>query len=101
MFDPGGSGAGSLGRNVFFGSGMKFWDLGLFKSFRVTEGHKLTFRAELYNVTNTPRFGFPTRDLQSAVFGRITTTYNPQNFVGASRQDDTQRVVQLALRYTF
>ena len=65
------------------------------------ESRKLTFRAELYNVTNTPRFGFPTRDLQSAVFGRITTTYNPQNFVGASRQDDTQRVVQLALRYTF
>lgn len=101
LFDPGGSGRDTLGRNTFFGAGMKTWDLGVYKAFAVREGHKVTLRAEWYNVTNTPRFAFPTRDLQSAVFGRITSAYNPQNFVGASRQDDTSRVVQVAARYTF
>lgn len=101
VFDPGGSGAGTLGRNTFFGQGMKAWDMALAKTFSIREGHTLNFRAELYNVTNTPRFAFPSRDIQSAVFGRITSTYNPQNFVGASRADDTSRVTQVSLRYVF
>lgn len=101
FFDPGGTGKGSIGRNVFFGSGIKNWDLGLHKTFAVLEGHSLTLRAEMYNVTNTPRFAFPTRDLQSVNFGRIASTYNPMNFVGASRSDDTSRMVQIALRYVF
>ncbi|HET8546942.1 MAG TPA: carboxypeptidase regulatory-like domain-containing protein [Bryobacteraceae bacterium] len=102
FFDPGGSGSGSIGRNVFFGSGIRNWDLGLHKSFAMPrEGHELTFRAEAYNLTNTPRFAFPTRDLQSANFGVISSTYNPMNFVGAARTDDTSRVIQLGLRYRF
>lgn len=77
------------------------WDLAAAKSFAIREGHTLNFRAEMYNVTNSPRFAFPIRDLQSAVFGRISSTYNPQNFVGASRADDTSRVMQFSLRYVF
>ena len=37
----------------------------------------------------------------SAAFGRITSTYNTFNFVGASRLDDTARMVQFSLRYVF
>jgi hypothetical protein len=101
LFDPGGSGRGSLGRNVFFGKGLGTWDLALAKIFAIREGWTLNFRTEMYNVTNTPRWALPTRDLQSAVFGRISSTYNPQNFVGASRSDDTSRVMQLSLRLVF
>ncbi len=101
LFDPGGAGLGTIGRNTFFGAGMKFWDLAVFKSFALWEKHKLTFRAEMYNVTNTPRFAFPDRSIQSPNFMRITSTYNPQNFVGASRSDDVSRIMQFALRYTF
>lgn len=101
FFDPGGTGAGSLGRNTFFGQGITFWDLGVTKKFAVREGHNLTFRAEMYNVTNTPRWAFPGRSLNAVSFGVIAGTYNPQNFVGASRTDDLNRVVQLSLRYIF
>jgi hypothetical protein len=70
----------------------------VFKEFLILPENrlKLAFRAELYNVTNTPRFAFPDRNLQNLTFGRITGTYNPQNFVGASQADDTSRVMPLA-----
>ncbi|MBL8234111.1 MAG: hypothetical protein JNL98_36780, partial [Bryobacterales bacterium] len=100
-FDPGNAGKGSIGRNTFFGQGLFNLDSGLYKSFRVREGHKLTFRAELYGITNSPHFAFPTRSTNSQAFGQITSTFNPFNFVGASRSDASARVVQLALRYTF
>jgi hypothetical protein len=100
-FDPGGAGEGSIGRNIFFGQGLYNIDFGFYKSFLVREGHKLTFRAELYGATNTPHFAFPTRATSSQAFGAIAGTYNPFNFVGASRSDASSRVVQLALRYTF
>lgn len=101
FLDPGGDGRGSLGRNTFFGQGIRNYDAGLYKSFRIREGHNLTFRTEMYGVTNSPRFAYPVRDIQSPSFGRITSTYNPMNFVGASRNDTANRLMQFALRYTF
>jgi hypothetical protein len=101
-FDPGGSGAGSLGRNTFFGSGIRNWDLGIYKNFRLfRESQRLQFRAELYNAANTPKFGLPVRSTLSPTFGRITSTFNNFNFVGASRLDDTARMMQLSLRVVF
>ena len=100
-FNPGGTGQGAIGRNTFFGQGLFNIDFGLYKSFRIREGHRLTFRAEGYGVTNSPHFGFPTASVVSQSFGRITSTYNPFNFVGASRSDASARVIQFALRYTF
>jgi outer membrane receptor protein involved in Fe transport len=100
-WNPGGTGQGALGRNTFFGQGLFNVDFGLYKSFKVREGHSLTFRAEGYGVTNTPHFAAPTASVLSTSFGRITSTYNPFNFVGASRSDASARVIQLALRYRF
>jgi hypothetical protein len=101
-FDPGGSGKGSIGRNTFFGQGLLNVDLGIYKYFRgLREGHRLTFRTELYGATNTPHFAFPTASVNSQSFGRISSTYNPFNFVGASRNDAASRFIQMALRYTF
>ncbi|MBI3680323.1 MAG: TonB-dependent receptor [Acidobacteria bacterium] len=101
-FDPGGAGKGSIGRNTYFGQGLYNMDFGFYKSFLLTEsGHKLTFRAEMYGATNTPHFAFPTRSSISPSMSVIAGTYNPFNFVGASRSDASARVVQFALRYTF
>jgi hypothetical protein len=100
-FDPGGSGKDSIGRNIFFGEGIKNLDLGIYKAFAVREGRRLLFRAEMYSVTNTPRFSFPSASVLSQNFGAISSTYNPFNFVGASRNDTANRIIQLALRYTF
>ena len=100
-FDPGGNDKDSIGRNTFFGQGLANVDFGLYKSFVPYEGHRLTFRAEVYGATNSPHFSFPTTSTASASFGRISSTYNPFNFVGASRNDAASRIIQLALRYTF
>ena len=100
-FDPGGSDKDSIGRNTFFGQGLMNVDLAIHKAFVPHEGHRLTFRAEAFGLTNSPHFSFPTTSTASVNFGRITGTYNPFNFVGASRNDAASRIVQLALRYTF
>ncbi len=100
-FDPGASGKDSLGRNIIFGPGIKDFDLGIAKAFRVREGHRVSFRAEMYSTTNAPRFSFPSSGVLSQAFGAITGTYIPLNFVGASRNDTASRIIQLALRYTF
>jgi hypothetical protein len=100
-FDPGGSDAGSIGRNTFLGQGLLNVDAALIKSFPIRERQNLTFRAEVYGLTNTPHFAFPTASVLSSAFGRITGTFSPLNYVGASRSDASSRIVQLALRYVF
>ena len=66
-------------------------DLSLFKNFVIRENVKLQFRAEAFNLTNTPTFGEPGRALNSATFGVVTAqAFNPK-----------PREVQLALRLTF
>jgi outer membrane receptor protein involved in Fe transport len=100
-FDPGGSDAGAIGRNTFFGQGLLNVDIAMFKTFRIMEKKTLTFRAECYGLTNTPHFAQPTASTLSASFGRITSTYSPLNYVGASRSDASARIVQLALRFVW
>ena len=81
-------------------------DGGLSKSFNMwyAEGHRLTFRWEVFNVTNTQRFGTvanlslnldPQIGTPSPDFGRYTGSQTP---VGESRPG---RVMQFALRYVF
>jgi hypothetical protein len=71
--------------------GMFNMDLSLFKSFPVRENWRIQFRAEAFNLTNTPTFDTPGRVLNSATFGQVTATaFNPK-----------PREVQLALRLLF
>ena len=44
-------------KNTLYGPGLSNWNLGLFKTFRITEGHALTFRAEAFNWLNHPNWG--------------------------------------------
>ena len=46
-------------------------DLGLFRTFKVTQQSNLQFRAEAFNVTNTPHFGNPNGNVNSSNFGRV------------------------------
>jgi len=64
-------------------------DFSLFKNFTVTERIKLQFRAETFNITNTPVFGAPGATVNGANFGVITGQSNPP------------RNVQLALKVIF
>jgi hypothetical protein len=64
-------------------------DLSLFKDFVIGKG-RLQFRAECFNVTNTPGFGVPNASLGASTFGTVTTTANAQ-----------PRQFQFALKYLF
>lgn len=69
---------GNSGRNILFGPAMKNLDLSLSKSFAITETKRLQFRAESFNVTNTPAFGQPGATLNGPGVGTITTAGNPR-----------------------
>jgi hypothetical protein len=82
---------GTAPRNPVVGPGIHTLDLSASKSFRMPykESHALLFRAELFNITNTPQFGNPGATLGTGTFGVVTST-------GADN-----RQVQLALKYNF
>jgi hypothetical protein len=69
------------GRTPLIGPGLRKLDFSLFKSFYVKERYRLEFRAESFNLTNTPAFAnpsllfFPDR----TSFGRILATRNNPN----------------------
>ncbi len=77
---------GNASRNPVRGPAYRDLDLALVKHTRVFEKNDVEFRAEVFDITNTPAFAQPNGSFGSAAFGSITaTTTDP-------------RVVQLALR---
>ncbi|HWS53579.1 MAG TPA: carboxypeptidase regulatory-like domain-containing protein [Pyrinomonadaceae bacterium] len=90
---PGGvpSRQGNQERNGLRGRPFRSANLGLAKNFNFTESARLQFRTEFFNLTNTPQFGLPERDIANANdFGRIRTT-----------QLFTNRQIQFGLRLEF
>ncbi len=73
-------------------------DAGIAKSFNMPykEGHKVTFRMDVFNVTNTPFF-----DGQSVGTLGYTGSAAPPNFGKYTATANDPRVVQFALRYDF
>jgi hypothetical protein len=69
---------GNTGRTLpdVRGPGLKNWDFSIFKSFRVAERASLQFRAEAFNITNTPAFGFPNLVASAPQFGIISSQAN-------------------------
>jgi hypothetical protein len=50
---------GNFGRNVLRGDGRANVDFSIFRSFPITESKRLEFRAEAFNLTNSPIWGNP------------------------------------------
>jgi hypothetical protein len=50
------------------------FDVSLFKNTRIKERFNLQFRAEAFNIANTPTFGTPNGNIDSTSFGQITST---------------------------
>ncbi|MBL8176396.1 MAG: carboxypeptidase regulatory-like domain-containing protein [Bryobacterales bacterium] len=82
---------GSSGRNTFRGPGLFNMDASLVKRFPLPwEKHRVTFRAEMYNLMNRANFDTPGASLAT-----------PQSLGRISATSTAARVVQLALRYDF
>ena len=80
---------GNSPRGVLTAPPTKTVDISLARRFPIGDRVKLQFRAEAFNLLNTPQFGFPNANIGSATAGRITTT------VGDNRQ------MQFALKLDF
>ncbi len=66
---------GNVGRNSFRTPGFAQWDFAANKSFRITEGIRLQFRSEFFNVLNHTNLGVPNTRITDGAFGTIRTTY--------------------------
>jgi hypothetical protein len=87
---------GTLGRGTLRGPGLFTFDVSVHKSFAVAEGHRLNFRAEFFNITNTPNFQIPSgQELFGESGDRIGSAGRITSTTTGSRQ------VQLALRWEF
>lgn len=66
---------GNSARNMLFGPGSKSIDASLTKITAITERIKTEFRAEFFNVPNTPSFGLPAADITvPSTVGIISST---------------------------
>jgi hypothetical protein len=75
-------------RNLVYNPGFQNWNLGLFKSFYITERQRIQFRAEAYNFINHPNWSNPDMNPRSSTFGKVTAK-------------TSERQLQLVLRYDF
>jgi len=65
---------GNVGRNTMRGPSQMNLDMSLFRTFKLRDTFDLQFRAEAFNVTNTPHFSNPNGNVNSSNFGRILST---------------------------
>lgn len=70
---------GNAGRNILTGPGTVSTDLSVQRNFAlpIREGSRLEFRAEAFNLFNTPQLGQPGVTLGNNTFGVITETARP------------------------
>jgi len=79
---------GSSLRNPIRGPSYRNLDIALMRLVPLSASRSLEFRAEVFNVTNTPPLGAPNTTVGAAAFGTITSAGDP-------------RVLQLAVKFRF
>ncbi len=67
---------GNSGRAILNGPGFSNGDVSFFKNFQILERLKLQFRAEFFNITNTPKFFVPGGTLLTGTAYRPTAGTN-------------------------
>jgi hypothetical protein len=80
---------GDMGRNSLVSDWNKDLDLSFFRAFTISESKRFEFRAEAFNITNTPVFAIPDNGISDPTFGVVSSTAN------------TARQLQLALKFYF
>jgi hypothetical protein len=86
---------GTCGTNNLRGPGVVNADLGLERKFKLTERFGLMFRAEMFNLANTPHHSNPVGNVTSGTFMQAL------GIVSTGREGIEQRAVRLGLRLAF
>ncbi|MDX1982841.1 MAG: TonB-dependent receptor, partial [Bryobacteraceae bacterium] len=88
---------GNSGRNILRGPGTKQLDFSIFKDFPFSgeAGRRVQFRAEFFNISNTPQFNNPNATAGAPGAGTIRSAGAPLTFQRTSRQ------IQFALKLYF
>lgn len=96
---------GNAGFNSLRGPEFFNTDLGVFRSFPVSEKKALQFRAEYFNWTNTPKFSNPSSAINSRLVdaqGRFTGgVFEVTGTNSGGREPNGDRILRLGLRLTF
>ena len=86
---------GQMERNTLTGPSFFDTDLGIKKTFKISESTGLRFEANFFNLFNHPNFANPDGNLNDgSLFGTSTSTFSTQ-------QSGGPRVTQLAVRFDF
>ncbi len=72
---------GNTGRNILRGPGVVNLDLSVFRDVPITERYNLQFRAEAFNLSNTPHFNNPDSSVNSGNFMRIRSAVQDQGTI--------------------
>jgi Carboxypeptidase regulatory-like domain/TonB dependent receptor/TonB-dependent Receptor Plug Domain len=91
---PGNYVYGNSARNILVGPRTTQFDVSLFKSFSFSADNvrRVQFRAEAFNLLNTPQFNNPNASIGNLAVGQITSAGQPPLFQRTSRE------IQLALK---
>jgi hypothetical protein len=82
---------GTMGRTNMRADWTRTCDMSIVRRFPIRERTTVEFRAEAFNIFNTPIFGTPTVNLNTSTFGQVSTLAS----------GNTPRQIQLALKLTF
>ncbi len=96
---------GTAGYNVLLGPGIVNLDMGLFRQFRISERVNLQFRAEAFNVSNTPHFANPSGNISNLVLNSDgsfrTGVFEVTGVRNTGREGIDERVFRFGLRLSF
>ena len=93
--------AGNEGENDFWMPGFHNLDLSIFKNFQIRESMNLQFRAESFNLSNTPQLGVPNLTVASYNSAGVPTNAGAFGAITATNTFSTPREIQFALKLIF
>ena len=92
---------GSTGRDILRGPGEVNLNASVFRTFRLTERIKLEFRAEAYNLSNTPHFNAPSANVSSMSLRPDGSIASLGNFMSITSTVGDPRQFRFGLRLSF
>jgi hypothetical protein len=93
--------AGNEGEMAFFMPPYRHLDLSFFKDFQIKESVRLQFRAEGYNISNTPNFGTPNAAVSSYTSSGAPSTAGAFGQITGTNTFAIPRQLQFALKLIF